>query len=176
LPTPQKEQAVDELRGLMGEIQSMLLVDYRGLRVSEIGELRRRLRDIGAQLMVVKNRLLSIAIAETPKAVLGDHLVGPTAVAFGEDPAAVAKVLSEFARAFPSLELKPGFVEGQILSADQINELARLPSRSQLLALVVGAMNSPIAGLAYTLRSIISELTLTLHSLVQQRTEAEAAA
>jgi large subunit ribosomal protein L10 len=158
----------------MAETPSVLLVDYRGLRVSEIGELRRRLRDVGGQLMVVKNRLLNIAIAETPMAVLRDHLVGPTAVAFGEDPAAVAKVLVEFARAFPALELKPGFVEGRGLSAEQIDELARLPGRSQLLALVVGAMNAPIAGLAYTLRGIISELTLTLQSLVQQRTEAEA--
>lgn len=175
MPTPEKEATVAELRELMQSIDSVLLADYRGLRVAEMAELRRRLREAGAKMMVVKNRLLRIAIDDTPKADLRDCLVGPTALAFDDDPAATAKVLADFARDFPALEVKAGFVEGRLVSPAEIQELARLPSRPQLLAQVVGAINAPIAGLVYTLQSIIGELVMTLQAIADQRSEAEGA-
>jgi len=175
MPTPEKEQAVADLKQMVTDHSCALLADYRGLRVTQINAVRRQLREMGAKFVVVKNRLLKLAIADTQGSGLAGLLVGPTAVMFADEPASAAKALSQAATEYEALTIKGGLVEGQVLDAAGVEALARLPSRMELLAQVAAALNSPLAGLVYTLQGIISKFVYTLQAVADKRAEAEAA-
>lgn len=173
----QKEQEVAELSDKLARVKGAVLTEYRGLNVSQITRLRRKLRDAGVEYRVVKNTLLRLAARQAGLAGLDPYLTGPTAVAFGyQDPVSPARVLSEFAREFKQLAIKAGVLEGKIIDREGVRFLAELPSRELLLARVLGGMKSPLAGLAVVLNAPLQGLVRVLQAVREQKESATAGA
>ncbi|MBC7348258.1 MAG: 50S ribosomal protein L10, partial [Clostridia bacterium] len=154
-----KEAIVAALRESLGKSEGVLFADYRGLKVSELTELRHRLRQAGAQFQVVKNTLTRLAVRGLGLEAAERYLVGPTAVALADkDVAAPARVLQEFARDHKALEIKGGLLGTQVLSLEEIKTLAELPPRDELLARVLGSLQSPLVGAAGVLQGLLRNL------------------
>ncbi len=167
---PEKVAVVEELKDKLTRAQAVVLTDYRGLNVQDITELRKRLRQAGVEYKVVKNTLTTRAANEVNLPELSQYLTGPTAIAFGYDePVSVAKILSEFARDHKELEIKGGILEGRVIGVDEVQALAELPSREELLAMVARAMQGPIAGLAIALQGILRSLAYALNAVREQK-------
>lgn len=149
-----KKAQVAELVEVLKGATTGVLVDYRGLTVEEDTKLRNDLRAAGVKYFVVKNTLLRLASKETGLEELDSILHGPTALAVSEDAVAPAKVLADFAKENEKLELKSGFMDGKILSMDELKALAKTPSKETLIAKIMGSLNSPISGLARLLSTI----------------------
>lgn len=132
-----------------------VLVDYRGLTVEEDTKLRNDLRAAGVKYFVVKNTLLRLATKETGLEELDEILHGPTALAVSEDAVAPAKVLADFAKDNEKLEIKSGFMDGKVMSVDEVNTLAKTPSKETLIAKIMGSLNSPVSGLVRLLNTIV---------------------
>lgn len=166
----QKTQAVVELTHEFNEAEAVYAVDYRGLTVAQISELRVRLADQDTKLKVVKNRVTKLAAEQADSAGIGEHLVGPTALAFVRgDAAAAAKTLSTFSRETDNiLELKGGLFEGNPLTAAEVGEIAKLPSREVLYQQLVGLIASPISGTARTLNALLSAVPVQLQKISEQ--------
>ncbi|GAB4247403.1 MAG: 50S ribosomal protein L10 [Thermoleophilia bacterium] len=172
MPRPEKVAAVEEIAEDLRSHPSYFLVDYRGLSVGEATELRRRLRDSGAQLKVVKNTLALRALQAAGAGGLEQFLEGPTAIAYCEDdPVAPAKVLQEFAKDKKKLQVKGGWLREGILDAAQVQELASLPSREELIAKVVGGISAPLYGLAYVLTGPLRGLAVALEQIREQKAQ-----
>jgi large subunit ribosomal protein L10 len=149
---------------------SMIVVDYRGLSVGQLAQVRRDLRPLDAQLRVVKNTLGRIAAERSNVAGLDELLKGPTAVAFCRaDPAPVAKRLQDVARETRILTLRGGLVEGRVLDADSVRTLATLPSREVLIAQLVGTMAAPISSFVNVLAAVPRGLVVALDQVRQQK-------
>ena len=150
-----KQPIVDEIKGHIANAQSAVLVDYRGLTVEQDTKLRKALREAGVVYKVYKNTLLKRAFEGTDFAQLNGELEGPTAVAIGlEDATAPARIISEFAKTAPALEIKAGVVEGTYYDATGMQAIANIPSREVLISRLLGSMQSPIANLARVLKQI----------------------
>ena len=163
MPTQEKVTAVEDLKSRFDGVKTVVLTEYRGLTVQELGELRKQLRAVSAQYKVVKNRLARLAIASSALEGLGTHLKGPTAVITSkEDPVAVAKALHAFARTNQALVIKAGYVEGQMLQPAGLKALADLPSKEALRAQIVGAIQGPLAQLVGLLQAPQRELVYVL--------------
>lgn len=138
-----KKSIVKALNERLGRIQVAILTDYKGLDVTAINDLRRKLREENVEYQVVKNTLLLRASEGTDVALLKDYFVGPSAVALSyEDPVAPAKVLTQFAKDHQALEIKAGVMEGKVLDLATLRALADLPSREVLLGQLVGVLNN----------------------------------
>jgi len=174
---PQKEQEVAELQEKLGRVKGAVLTDYRGLNVSQMTRLRRKLREAGVEYQVVKNTLLRLAARQAGMEGLDPYLSGPTAIAFGyQDPVSPARVLSEFAREFKQLAIKAGVVEGKIIDREGVRSLAELPSREVLLGRLLGGMKSPLTGLATVLNGPLQGLVRVLQAVREQKESATAGA
>lgn len=150
-----KKAQVAELVEVLKSAQTGVLVDYRGLTVEEDTDLRRKLRAANVKYFVVKNTLLRLAAKESGLDALDEILHGPTALAVSdEDAVAPAKVLADFAKGNDKLELKSGFMDGSVMSLDEIKTLAATPSRETLIAKMMGSLNAPISDLARLLATI----------------------
>jgi large subunit ribosomal protein L10 len=159
MPTPEKLQEINEISELRKGAQLAILTDYRGLKVSDLQTLRSQLRPHSAGIRVVKNTLTAIAADNAGLGELRSTLTGPTALVYAnEDPVAPSKVVSDFVRTSRILQIKLGVLEGQVIQADAIEELASLPPREVLLARVVGSVQSPLAGLVGVLSATIRAL------------------
>jgi large subunit ribosomal protein L10 len=168
IPTLEKERAVQEIGELLSRSKGAILTDYRGLTVSEITELRRRLREQKAEYHVVKNTLFRRAMIDGEGLV--PYLEGPTAVAFAlEDPVGPAKVLLDFMREKRKAALKAGLIDGRVYDLDQVTALSKLPPRPVLLSQVVGAIQGPISGLVFTLQGVISNFVYTLQAIADKK-------
>ena len=173
MPTAQKETLVEEIKDRFAGSQAVILVDYRGLSVKELQQLRVKLRETGAELTVYKNSLTEIAMRELALPSLTDYLAGPTAFIFtGEDPVAPAKALTAFAKAHKALELKGGLVENQVVDADGVKAIASLPSREELIAKLLGTMLNPIAGFARVLNGPVEAFARTVSAVADQKSAA----
>ena len=151
-----KAQKVDEVREKIEKAQSIIMFDYRGLTVSEVTELRSNMRKAGVEYVVLKNSIVERAAkaANIDDSVL-EMLKGPSAFAFGYDDAvAPAKILKEAIKKYKKCSLKGGIVDGAVMSAADVEKLADLPSREQLLSRMLGSLLSPISGLACVLDQI----------------------
>lgn len=169
-PKPEKIETVARLRDIVNSSTAAILADQTGLNVKQISELRRRLEAVDARFTVVKNTLLRLATQGTRMEPLGEKLEGPTALAYtAGDPAAVAKAISAFIREHRVGAVKRGFVEGSLLTAEQINELATLPSREVLVGQVVGSLVSPLAGMVALMQSVLANFAFTLQSVAEKR-------
>ncbi len=152
----QKKAQVAEIVDVLKNAQTGVIVDYRGLTVEEDTKLRNNLRAANVKYFVVKNTMLRFAANETGLEALDDILHGPTALAVStEDAVAPAKVIYDFAKENDKLEVKAGFMDGAVMSLDELKTLAATPSRETLLAKMLGSLNAPISNLARLLNTIV---------------------
>jgi large subunit ribosomal protein L10 len=159
------EELAEKLRG-----GSAVLVDYQGMDVARSTQLRARSREAGVEFVVAKNTLTRRAAGEAGVEDLSEYLVGPTALAFSEDPVASAKLMAEFADQVESFALKGGLLEGgRVLDEAEIVALSRLPGREQLLAQVVGGISSPLTGLVNVLNNTVQGLVVALNQIAEQK-------
>ncbi|CAM4076790.1 50S ribosomal protein L10 [Mesobacillus thioparans] len=153
-----KKQIVDEIAGKLKESKSTIVVDYRGLTVAEVTELRKELREAGVEFKVYKNSMTRRAAEAVELADLNTSLTGPNAIAFStEDVVAPAKILNEFAKKHEALEIKAGVVEGNIVTVEEIKALADLPSREGLLSMLLSVLQAPIRNLALAAKAVADQ-------------------
>jgi large subunit ribosomal protein L10 len=170
MPTARKEAAVQELRDRLAGSQNLFLTDFAGLTVEEITKLRGELRKDGNSYAVVKNTLFKIAAGEDIAKALEAFLAGPTGIVFaGSDPVAPAKAIKQFADDSKKLGIKAAYIDGQLVDAKQINALASLPPRIELLAKLVGSLASPMRGLVTVLSGNQSGLVRVLNAIREQK-------
>lgn len=172
MPTPKKMQEVQEITELLKGSSLTILTHYRGLSVTDMQTFRKNLRESGASFRVVKNTLTGIAADNAEMGYIREYLEGPTAiVTSGEDPVGPAKATREFARTSRILEIRAGVLDGALVSADEVERLATLPSREELLAKVVGGLNAPLAGMVGVLSGPIRSLAYLLQARASQLEE-----
>jgi large subunit ribosomal protein L10 len=165
----QKAAVIDELTAQLRDAQAVYAIDYRGTSVPQAAELRTRLRDADTRFRVVKNTLTERAADGAGAEALKAYLEGPTALAFVNGDAAVAaKALSDFSRASGLLTFKGGWMAGEVLSAEQIDAIAKLPARDVLFGRLVGMVASPLTGLASAMGGLIGGLARQLQQMADQ--------
>jgi len=153
-----KKQVVTEVAAKLRESKSTVVVDYRGLNVSEVTELRKQLREAGVEFKVYKNTLTRRAAEEAGLAGLNEALTGPNAIAFSmEDVIAPAKVINDFAKKHEALEIKAGVIEGNVATAGEVKALAELPSREGLLSMLLSVLQAPIRNLALATKAVAEQ-------------------
>ncbi|WP_354700987.1 hypothetical protein DSM112329_01281 [Paraconexibacter sp. AEG42_29] len=170
----QKAAAIEEIVGQIQESEAIFAVDYRGITVAQIAELRTKLAESDASLRVVKNTLTERAATQTETEALKALLSGPTALAFVRgDVAAAAKALADAQKATTFLAFKGGVLNGEALDADQITALSKLPTREVLYQQLVGLVASPISGLARSLNGLIGGLAIALDGVREKKESGE---
>ena len=146
----QNQVVIDEIKEKFANAKSIVLFDPRGLKVSEVTELRRNLRESGSDYKVYKNTLAKRAIADSGLE-LDSYLEGPTAISFSSDELAPVKIISEFAKNHEALELKAGVVEGKVANVEELNSYAAIPSREGLLTMLAGGLIGTVRDLSICL-------------------------
>lgn len=170
MPREDKVQLVRELREIIEGSSAMILTDYRGLTVSDITALRRKLREVGADYRVVKNTLFQLAAVDLGCSDMSSFLSGPTAVAFVHDePVAPAKALMDFIREHKTPRIKGGLVEGKAYGPEQIQELSKIPPKEILVSQLLGSVQAPITGLVGTLNGLMANLVYTLQAVSEKK-------
>lgn len=153
-----KKAMVAKLAERLKGAQAGVLTDYRGLTVDQDTQLRNKLREAGVEYTVIKNSIIHFAAKEAGLEGLDEILTGPTALATSaDDVISPAKVLCDFAKENDLLEIKGGFVEGEIISIDEVKQYASIPSKEVLISKMLGSLQSPISKLARTLQAIVDE-------------------
>ena len=172
MATAEKEAKIEELKGIMAETKGFYLADFTGIDVASVTDLRNKLRAADVQYQVIKNRLAIRAAEEVGIAGLKEHFTGPTAIAYSkEDPIAPAKILQDFVDDEGKIQIKTGFMDGEILPADKVVALAKLPSKDELLGKVVAGVQSPLYGLSGVLHGLLRGLVGALSAIEKQRVE-----
>jgi len=171
LSLEQKQAMVSEVAAKLKGAQSVIVVQYRGLDVGRVTQLRSKARKSGLYLRVLKNTLARRAVQGTPFEKLSDQMVGPLMYGISEDPVSGAKVLSEFARDNEQFVIKAGAMPNSLMSAKDIKALALLPSREELLAMLMGTMQAPVAKLVRTMNEVPGKFVRTLAALRDHRTD-----
>lgn len=150
-----KKVVVGEISDKLKESQSTIVVEYRGLSVAEMTELRRDLAKENVEIKVYKNKLAKRAAEEQGMAELNDYLVGPNALAFGkEDAVAPARVLAKFAKKHENLVIKAGYVEGKFLPEEEVKAVAKLPNREGMYSMLLAMMKEPVAKVARVVQAV----------------------
>lgn len=166
----EKEAKVQEIQTELLAASSAVFLDYRGLNVEKITQLRRKLSEVSVQFQVIKNTLTKRAAEGTRYDSVRDYLRGPTAAAISKgDPVAGFKVLDEFAKANPDLKFKIAVVGNQMINQGQMLQLADLPPREVLLSKLLGTMQAPVAGLVRILAGNITGLLNVLNGVKQSK-------
>ncbi len=166
---PVKVEKVEELKGLLQEAKSIILNDFTGLNVEDISELRKLCRENNVIYRVVKNTLAKRTIKELGLDELEPLFEGPTAVAIStEDEVAPAQVLKKFADDYELPRFKGGYVAGRVFNAQDVERLAKLPSKDVLRAQVVGTMQAPLRGLLHCLDASLRNLVLVLNAVAEK--------
>jgi len=167
-----KASVVEYLREKVQKSQVLVLTDYRGLDVAAMNQLRQKLRERGIEYRVVKNTLFARAVSELNLEGIMDFLTGPTAVAFGyDDPVVPAKVLVDFGRQHPQLQIKGGLLDGSLIDRATVIRLAELPSRQELLQATARGLQSPLAAFARALNGLLSGFVRVVDELRKKKTE-----
>ncbi len=174
LKLDQKQQIVAEVNEAASSALSAVLADYRGLTVAEMTELRVKARESGVYLRVVRNTLAKRAVEGTEYECLSDALVGPTLLAFSqEDPGSAARLLKDYAKDFDELEVKALSIGGDLLSADQIDRVAKLPTLDEARAMLMSVIQAPVTKLVQSLNEVPGKLVRVVAAVKDQK-EAEA--
>ncbi len=161
-----KSEIVKEFSEVFKANPSVFLVEYKGLNVKELEDLRTNLKGVDTRLTVVKNTLLKIAAKDTEIEQLSDQLTGPTAIAVCQsDATAAAKVFVDSAKDLPSLVIKGGIIEGNVVSLDEITAISKLPSRQEMMAQLLGALTSPMSNLLGALTQMQTKLLYALEAV-----------
>jgi large subunit ribosomal protein L10 len=170
----QKAVAIEEIATHIDESHAIFAVDYRGISVPQVAELRAKLRDADATFKVVKNSLTERAADQAGAETLKDYLAGPTALTFVRgDVATAAKAIADYAKATQLLPFKGGLMDGAVLDVDQLRSLSRLPSRDVLYGQLVGVVASPVGGLVRSLAALVGGLASALGQVQQKKESGE---
>ena len=170
----QKQQIVAEVNEIAASALSAVVADYRGLTVAQMTEMRVKARETGVYLRVVRNTLAKRAVEGTEYECLEESFIGPTLVAFStQDPGSAARLLKDYAKEHDALEVRALAIGGELMSADQIDRIATLPTLDQARAMLLAVMQAPVIKLARTLNEVPGKLVRTLAAVRDQK-EAEA--
>lgn len=173
-----KQKMVSEIAGKVRESASTVVVEYRGLTVAEVTELRRNLRAENVEFKVYKNTMVERAMEECGYSELKETLKGPNAIAFSSDATAPARVLAKFAKKHKMLVLKNGIVEGKVVDTNTINELASLPNRDGMLSMLLSCLQAPVASFARVVKAVADakeDGTLVVNETTKEEVVAEEA-
>ncbi len=173
----EKAQAISEFAEGIGQATNAFLIDFKGITVPQVTELRKQVRETGSEYVVVKNTLALIAVKDSPLKTLEKQFTGMTAVAYNKtDAVALAKALTKFAKDVPTVQFKGAMLNGQIVPAAEIQNIASLPSREELVSKLLFLLQSPIRGLVTVLNANIRNLAVVLDQIAKQKTGGENAA
>lgn len=165
-----KKAMVAEVNEVAGRALSAVLAEYRGLTAGEMDELRNKARNDGAYLKVIKNNLAKLAIKGTDYECMSEAFTGPVILGFSlEDPGSAARVISEFRKGHDELKVTAISFSGQLLPGEQLDRLAKLPTRDQALAQLMGVMKAPVTKLVSTTREPVAQFSRTVAAVRDQK-------
>lgn len=165
-----KSEKIDALKSKLEKAKVAVVTEYKGYSVEEIQKLRRALQKEGGDYMVTKNTLAKIAVKGTEFEVLAETLKGPIALAFGyEDEVSPAKVVAKFIKDSKKGVILGAALEGNLLSAKEAEALATLPSKEELIAKILGSINSPASGIALSVNAVMASLTRAIAAVRDQK-------
>jgi large subunit ribosomal protein L10 len=177
MPTAKKEATIEELREKIASAKNLFFTNYAGLTVQQITKLRNELRKDGSTYGVVKNTLFKRAVGDELASQLDEILAGPTGVVFaGEDPVGPAKAIKTFSDQTKPVDVKAAYIDGKLVDAAQVQVLAALPPKIELLARLVGSLKSPITGLVMVLSGNQSGLVRVLNAIRERKSADQPAA
>jgi large subunit ribosomal protein L10 len=167
---PEKVAQVEAIAATLSAAQSIVLADFSGMTVEQMTLFRSKCREQNVECRVVKNRLAKIAADRAEVEVLKDHLTGPTAlVSAAESQVAPAKIVTEFAKEAEALTVKGGVMDGVFMDVDQVNALAKVPSFDELIAKMMGSINSPAGGICVTVNGVMGALVRAVDAVAKQK-------
>lgn len=167
---PEKESIFEEIKGKVNDSVFLIVADYQGLTVGKTDLLRQRLLKADAKVQVVKNRVLGHIAQEAGFGAMRDHLTGPSAMVYGKgDVSQVAKILKDFIKEHEKPVIKVGALEGVVLTAADVEQLASLPSRESLLSMVVGTIAAPMSQLVGVFQQKVSSLLYVLQAAADKK-------
>jgi large subunit ribosomal protein L10 len=170
LTKTQKEELVGRYAGGLATAPHAFLISYQGIKVNDVTELRARVRAAGGSYEVVKNTLALLAIEGKPLGALKDTFTGALAVVYTEgDPVAVAKALTEFAKTVPAVVFRGGMVDGKPIAANEVEQIAKLPSREELIAKLLFLLQSPVSRFVRTLGAVTREFVVVMDQIGKQK-------
>jgi len=173
----EKSQEVSELTEQIGKASNAFLIDFKGITVPQVTELRKQVRQTNSGYVVVKNTLALIALKDSPIIGMKEQFSGPTAIAFNSTDAVVlAKALTKFAKDVPAVQFKGALLNGQVVPASEIQNIANLPSREELVSKLLYLLQSPIRGLVTVLSANIRNLAVVIDQIAKQKGGGESAA
>lgn len=173
MPNAENKEMLANIKADIEGAGAMWVVDYRGLTVKQIQELRRAVREAGGSMKVYKNTIMHLGLAETESPDLDPILSGPSAFVFtGEDPVAPAKALRDFAKGNESLEIKGGMMDGQFMDAEQVIAVASLPSREELIAKLLGTISNPLVKTVRVLNGPMEAFARVVSAIEEQKAAA----
>lgn len=166
----EKQQAIDELKQNIANARNAYFIDYRGLTVQQVSDLRRKVRATKSGYRVVKNRLAIIAARDTPLAGQEKLFDGMTALVWNEtDPVALAKVIHEYAKAEPKVVIKGGVVEGRTITPDDLAGISSLPGRNELIATFAGMLRSPMVKFVSVLMAPVRDFASVMRQVGEKK-------
>ena len=166
----QKAAEVSELNEQIGKASNAFLIDFKGITVPQVTELRKQVRQANSGYVVVKNTLALIALKDSPIINMKEQFTGPTAIAFNATDAVVlAKALTKFAKDVPAVSFKGALLNGQVVPASEIQNIANLPSREELVAKLLYLLQSPLRGLVTVLQANIRNLAVVIDQIAKQK-------
>ncbi len=176
LTREQKQEQIDALKSALGPAEGLFVMDFTGLTVGEVTELRRKVRNVDGTYVVVKNTLAKIALSGSANEAVSGLLDGPTAVAYtNKDAVGLAKALAEFAKAHDKLRFRGGFVAGQLLDPKQAQQVATLPTKQELVARLLFLLQSPMRRLVVALAWPTRSLAVTVKQIADEKQRQETA-
>jgi large subunit ribosomal protein L10 len=167
-----RELMVKEMKDIISQKKGFVVSSVENTKAVEMDTLRKKMKKSGARYFVIKNRLASIALKEAGIGEIADVVSEKKTHGIGvieEDPVLIAKLLTEFSKTNKGFEVQSGYLDGRVLSAARIKELADLPSREQLIAIVLGTMNAPITGFVGVLSSLVRSILYALNAIKDKK-------